>query len=185
MAFEISVPARFGDALVRNLMLAGEPFGIIALRHRGARRHAHREGPCRRAGAQRHDDGRRPRPRQDDVDQEGLYRPHHGRPRGADRARPRRLSSASGRSTRRAGCAPARISSRRARCPNRRPTRAMSPRSASRRCSTSGSGSACVARGRDRIGEIMRAHDPLRGEDYDVEICNPVFYDPEGGRQRG
>ena len=42
-----------------------------------------------------------------------------------------------------------------------------------------------VIRGRERIGDIMRAHDPLRGEDYDIEICNPVFYDPEGGRQRG
>ena len=28
MAFEISVPARFGDALVRNLMIAGKPFGV-------------------------------------------------------------------------------------------------------------------------------------------------------------
>ncbi len=28
MAFEISVPARFGDALVRNLMAAGEQFGV-------------------------------------------------------------------------------------------------------------------------------------------------------------
>ncbi|HEY4192453.1 MAG TPA: glycine cleavage T C-terminal barrel domain-containing protein, partial [Mesorhizobium sp.] len=42
-----------------------------------------------------------------------------------------------------------------------------------------------VERGRERIGETVRAHDPLRGEDYDVEICSPVFYDPEGGRQRG
>ncbi|WP_245511293.1 MULTISPECIES: sarcosine oxidase subunit alpha [unclassified Mesorhizobium] len=42
-----------------------------------------------------------------------------------------------------------------------------------------------VERGRERIGEIVRAHDPLRGEAYDVELCNPVFYDPEGGRQRG
>ncbi|MDX8436324.1 sarcosine oxidase subunit alpha [Mesorhizobium abyssinicae] len=42
-----------------------------------------------------------------------------------------------------------------------------------------------VERGRERIGEIVRAHDPLRGEEYDVELCNPVFYDPEGGRQRG
>ncbi|CCV08943.1 Sarcosine oxidase subunit alpha [Mesorhizobium metallidurans STM 2683] len=42
-----------------------------------------------------------------------------------------------------------------------------------------------VERGRERIGEIVHAHDPLRGEDYDVELCNPVFYDPEGGRQRG
>ena len=32
-----------------------------ALRHRGAGRHAHREGPCRRAGAERHDDCRRSR----------------------------------------------------------------------------------------------------------------------------
>src|SRR5690606_21287409 len=27
-----------------------------------------------------------------------------------------------------------------------------------------------VERGRERIGEIVRAHDPLRSEDYDVEI---------------
>jgi sarcosine oxidase subunit alpha len=41
-----------------------------------------------------------------------------------------------------------------------------------------------VTSGRERHGEIVRAHDPLRGEDYEVELCNPVFYDPEGGRQR-
>ena len=37
-----------------------------ALWHRGTRRHAHREGPRRRQRTQRHDDGRRPRPRQDE-----------------------------------------------------------------------------------------------------------------------
>ncbi len=42
-----------------------------------------------------------------------------------------------------------------------------------------------VTRGRERHGEIALAHDPLRGEDYEIELCNPVFYDPEGGRQRG
>ncbi len=42
-----------------------------------------------------------------------------------------------------------------------------------------------VARGRERIGEIISVCDPLRGKTYDCEICNPVFYDPEGGRQRG
>jgi len=42
-----------------------------------------------------------------------------------------------------------------------------------------------VEHGRERIGEIVHAHDPLRGEDYDAELCNPVFYDPDGGRQRG
>ncbi|TIV25992.1 MAG: sarcosine oxidase subunit alpha, partial [Mesorhizobium sp.] len=28
MAFEISVPARYGEAMARNLMIAGEPFGV-------------------------------------------------------------------------------------------------------------------------------------------------------------
>jgi sarcosine oxidase subunit alpha len=46
-------------------------------------------------------------------------------------------------------------------------------------------GRGLVEHGRERIGEIVRVHDPLRGEDYEVEICSPVFYDPEGGRQRG
>lgn len=44
---------------------------------------------------------------------------------------------------------------------------------------------ALVERGRERHGEIVRAYDPLRGEDMEVEITSPVFYDPEGGRQRG
>ena len=42
-----------------------------------------------------------------------------------------------------------------------------------------------VTRGRERFGEIVRIHDPLRNEDYEAEICSPVFYDPEGVRQRG
>jgi len=42
-----------------------------------------------------------------------------------------------------------------------------------------------VKNGRERHGEIAMAQDPVRREDYEVEICNPVFYDPEGGRQRG
>ncbi|MBL8582224.1 MAG: sarcosine oxidase subunit alpha family protein [Rhizobiaceae bacterium] len=42
-----------------------------------------------------------------------------------------------------------------------------------------------VARGRERHGEIVTAYDPLRSETYEVELCDNVFYDPEGGRQRG
>lgn len=41
-----------------------------------------------------------------------------------------------------------------------------------------------LTRGRERIGERMRACDPLRGEDVQVEIAHPVFYDPAGGRVR-
>ena len=45
-------------------------------------------------------------------------------------------------------------------------------------------GLALVANGRERHGEIVQAHDPLRGETYEIELCHPVFYDPDGGRQR-
>jgi sarcosine oxidase subunit alpha len=46
-------------------------------------------------------------------------------------------------------------------------------------------GLALVSRGRERHGEIVVAHDPLRAESYEVELCDNVFYDPQGGRQRG
>ena len=42
-----------------------------------------------------------------------------------------------------------------------------------------------VARGPERYGEVMRMVDHLRGLEAEVEICAPVFVDPEGGRVRG
>jgi len=39
-----------------------------------------------------------------------------------------------------------------------------------------------VARGPQRIGERIRAYDPVRNRDTEVEICSPVFVDPEGAR---
>ncbi|WP_374545339.1 sarcosine oxidase subunit alpha family protein [Rhodoblastus sp.] len=39
--------------------------------------------------------------------------------------------------------------------------------------------------GATRIGQIVRAWDGLRGSDIEVEICPPVFLDPEGARLRG
>ena len=39
--------------------------------------------------------------------------------------------------------------------------------------------------GPQRIGERVRAHDPVRKGDVEVEICNPVFVDPEGARLHG
>jgi sarcosine oxidase subunit alpha len=35
-----------------------------------------------------------------------------------------------------------------------------------------------------RMGEIVRAYDPVRGEDTLVEVVSPVFYDSEGARLR-
>lgn len=40
-------------------------------------------------------------------------------------------------------------------------------------------------RGRARHGEVIRMVDHMRGLDAQVEVCDPVFFDPEGGRVRG
>ena len=42
-----------------------------------------------------------------------------------------------------------------------------------------------VREGLSRHGEVLRMTDHLRGIDTQVELCNPVFFDPEGGRTRG
>jgi sarcosine oxidase subunit alpha len=41
-----------------------------------------------------------------------------------------------------------------------------------------------IRRGPDRHGERVRAYDPVRGLDFEVEICDPVFIDPQGERLR-
>jgi sarcosine oxidase subunit alpha len=46
-------------------------------------------------------------------------------------------------------------------------------------------GMALIARGRERMGERVRAYDPVRGGDVEVEIRSPVFVDPEGRRLHG
>ncbi|MEM7197552.1 MAG: glycine cleavage T C-terminal barrel domain-containing protein, partial [Pseudomonadota bacterium] len=42
-----------------------------------------------------------------------------------------------------------------------------------------------VKNGRERMGEIVVLHDPLRGADVLCEICSPIFIDPQGERMRG
>ncbi len=44
-------------------------------------------------------------------------------------------------------------------------------------------GLALVAGGRDRIGEVVQS--PLGDRTVDVQITEPVFYDPEGNRRDG
>ncbi|MBL8566390.1 MAG: sarcosine oxidase subunit alpha family protein [Hyphomicrobiaceae bacterium] len=41
-----------------------------------------------------------------------------------------------------------------------------------------------LRRGPQRLGEVVRAFDPLRNEDNLVEVVSPVFIDPEGARLR-
>ena len=42
-----------------------------------------------------------------------------------------------------------------------------------------------LRRGRERTGEVVRAHDAVRGRDVRVEIRPTPFVDPEGARLRG
>ncbi|MCO4846700.1 MAG: sarcosine oxidase subunit alpha family protein [Yoonia sp.] len=42
-----------------------------------------------------------------------------------------------------------------------------------------------LERGRARHGEVVRMVDHMRGLDAQVEVCDPVFFDPEGNRVRG
>jgi methylglutamate dehydrogenase subunit C len=42
-----------------------------------------------------------------------------------------------------------------------------------------------LSNGPERHGEKLMAVDPLRGDETHVEVCSPVFIDPEGARLRG
>ena len=42
-----------------------------------------------------------------------------------------------------------------------------------------------LVRAAERIGEVVRACDPLRGGEVLVEVCDPVFFDPKGERLHG
>ncbi|MGR3513148.1 MAG: sarcosine oxidase subunit alpha family protein [Paracoccaceae bacterium] len=42
-----------------------------------------------------------------------------------------------------------------------------------------------LKRGSERMGETMRAYSPVRNQDILVEVCSPHHIDPEGARQRG
>jgi sarcosine oxidase subunit alpha len=41
-----------------------------------------------------------------------------------------------------------------------------------------------LRRGPERIGERVRAVDPVRDGEVEVEICDPAFVDPAGERLR-
>ena len=43
----------------------------------------------------------------------------------------------------------------------------------------------CLENGRARHGEVIKLRDHLRDITEEVEVCDPVFFDPTGGRARG
>ncbi|CDX33537.1 Sarcosine oxidase subunit alpha [Mesorhizobium sp. SOD10] len=184
MAFEISVPARYGEAMARNLMIAGKPFGVTPY-------------GTEALGVMRIEKGHVAGPEL------------NGTTTAADLGLGKMMSTKKDFIGRVMAAREALVA------PNRQVVVGIKPTDKARRLRSGAHiipkgetpgpendqgyvtsvcfspvldqwiGLGLVERGRERIGEIVRAHDPLRGEDYDVELCNSVFYDPDGGRQRG
>ena len=184
MAFEISVPARYGEAMARNLMLAGKPFGVTPY-------------GTEALGVMRIEKGHVAGPELNGTTTAGD------------------LGLGKMMSTKKDFIGRVMAGREALTVPNRQVVVGIKPTDKARRLRSGAHiipkgetpgpdndqgyvtsvcfspvldqwiGLGLVERGRERIGEIVRAHDPLRGEDYDVELCNSVFYDPDGGRQRG
>jgi sarcosine oxidase subunit alpha len=184
MAFEISVPARFGDALVRNLILAGKQFGVTpyGTEALGVMRieKGHIAGPELNGTTTAADLGLG---KMMSTKKDFIGRVMAGREAlvASDRQvvvgikpvdKSRRLRSG------------AHIIPKGA-APNPDTDQGYVTSVCFSPVLDQWIGLGLVQNGRERTGEIAAAHDPLRGEDYGVELCNPVFYDPEGGRQRG
>jgi sarcosine oxidase subunit alpha len=183
MAFEISVPARYGDALARNLMIAGKPFGVTpyGTEALGVMRieKGHVAGPELNGTTTAADLGLG---KMMSKKKDFIGRVMAGRE--ALVAEDRQVV---------VGIKPVDKTRRLRSGAHIIPKGAIVGPETDHGYVTSVChspmlgqwvGMGLVERGRERFGEIVRAHDPLRGEDYDVEICNPIFYDPEGGRQR-
>jgi len=184
MAFEISVPMRYGDALARNMMIAGEKYGITpyGTEALGVMRieKGHVAGPELNGTTTAGDLGLG---KMMSTKKDYIGRTMAGREalvasdrqvvvgiRPVDKAR--RLRS--GAHVIAKGATPAPETDG-----GYVTSVCFSP------VFDQWLGLGLVSRGRERFGEIAMAHDPVRGEDYEIEICNPVFYDPEGARQRG
>ena len=142
LAYEIAVPAGYGEALVRALMAAGAAFGVGALRHRSAGGDADREGPRRRQRAERPHHRARPRAGSHDVHQERLHRRGHGGAAGAvDPGRPALVGLRP--VDRRSGCAAGAHLLPTGATPGRGERRGLRDLDAFRRRSDIGSGSVC------------------------------------------
>ena len=183
-AFELAVPARYGDALIRAIMKAGEPFGIcpygaealtVMRVEKGYPSAAELNGQVTAA----------------DLGMGGMMskkKDFIGRVmaiRGAlsDPDRPRltgfRPVDKSARLRGGAHFIPKGAEANAANDQGFMTSVAYSPENGS------WVGIGFLARGPERHGEIVRAVDLLRGEDIEVEVCAPVFVDPEGERVRG
>jgi methylglutamate dehydrogenase subunit C len=184
MAYEIAVPARYGDSLVRALMRAGAPFGIapygtealgvmriekghVAGNEIDGRTTARDLGLGKMMSGKKDYIGRVMAGRSALLDPE---RPSFIGFRPVDKAA--RLSAGAHFIARGV------------------PATAAADEGVMTSVAFSPSlghwiGLGLLRRGPERVGEIVRSYDPVRHRDTEVEVCAPHFVDPQGARLRG
>jgi methylglutamate dehydrogenase subunit C len=183
LAYELAVPARCGEAAVRALAAAGEPLGVVpyGLEALGAMRieKGHVAGAELNGTTTAQDLGlgRMMSDRKDYIGRVLAARPGLSAP---DRpaligVKPARLEArlAAGAHFLRLGAQPSLANDE-----GFVSSVTFSP--------TLGHwiGLGFLRGGPGRIGERIRAYEPLAGGDLEVEVTSPVFYDPDGGRLR-
>ena len=181
LAYELAVPARYGDAAIRAVMTAGEefeiaPYGTEAL---GVLRieKGHAAGNELNGQTTAHDLGLG---KMMSTKKDYIGRVLAGRAALTDPARPALI-----------GFKPRDAKNRlRAGSLFFAPGAAVGPQSVegpmTSVCFSPALGHwiglGLLKRGPQRLGEVLRAFDPVRGEDFTVDVCSPVFVDPEGTR---
>jgi sarcosine oxidase subunit alpha len=183
LAYEVAVPARFGDALVRAIMEAGAPFGIqpYGTEPLGVLRieKGHPAGGELNGQTTAHDLGMG---KLLSAKKDFIGRFMAARPALTDRERPTLV-----------GLRPidkdARIRAGAHLVPKDAEPIARNDQGYVSSIAYSPSlghwlALGLIARGPERHGEIVRACDPLRDSEVEVEICQPCFVDPEGARLR-
>ena len=183
LAYEIGLPADYGDALVRLLMKAGEPHGIApyGIEALGVMRieKGHIAGPEIDGRTTVNDLGLG---RMFSSKKDFIGRVLAGRPALLDPDRPRLtgLKAVNRKQRLRAGAhlVPRHAAATAANDQGIITSAAFSP------TLQQWIGLGFLVRADERTGETLRATDPLRGEEIEVEICSPNFIDAEGGRLR-
>ena len=184
LAYELAVPARYGDAVIRAVMAAGEAFGIapygtealgamriekghISTNEVNGQTTAHDLGAARMLSARKDFIGRvmAQRPALQSPD-----RPTFVGFKPVDRAQRLRAG---------AHFLPLGAAAVADNDQGYMTSVAFSP--------TLGHwiGLGLLQRGPQRIGERVRAYDPVRDGDVEVEVCDPIFVDPERVRLHG
>ena len=183
LAYEIAVPARFGDSLVRAIMDAGAPFGIApyGTEALGVLRieKGHPAGGELNGQTTAHDLGMG---KMLSTKKDFIGRFMAARPALTDPARATFV-----------GLKPvepgARIRAGSHLLPQGAEATAANDQGYVTSIAYSPSrghwlGLGLLARGSERHGEIVRVYDPVRGGDLLAEVCPPCFIDPEGARLR-